>query len=95
MYCQATRPERAPRVIAHSVGLGLELLVRIVEAEALGIAAHDRMIGFLVAGVKAEPQAEAVGERDFFLDRLGGLIAVERSFSIISRDMRWRRFDVA
>src|SRR6204780_104768 len=54
-------------------GLRLELVVRILEAEALGIAAHDRVIGLLVAGVEAQPQAETVGERDLLLDRLAGV----------------------
>src|SRR5665213_1744431 len=53
-------------------GFGLELLRRHLEAEALGIGPHHRLIGFLVAGVKAEPQAESVGERDLLLDRFAG-----------------------
>ena len=51
-------------------GLGAELLRRMVEPVALGIAVDHREVGLLVAGVEAEPQAEPVGERDLLLDRL-------------------------
>ena len=70
MYCHATRPERAPRVIAHSEDFGLQLVLRIIEAEMLCIALDHREIGLLVASMKAEPETEAIGERDLFLDRL-------------------------
>src|SRR5579883_3584923 len=59
MYCQATRPERAPRVID-----------RQIEAVAPGIAGDDLVERLLVAIVEAEPEPEAVGQRDFLLDRL-------------------------
>src|SRR5579883_2325550 len=52
---------------------GAELLGRDVEAVARGIAAHHRVIGLLIAGMEAEPEAEAVGERDLLLDRLAGV----------------------
>ncbi len=71
MNCQATRPERAPRVIDHSLASAFELLDREIEPVAVGIAAHDRVIGVLVDIVKAEPQAETVRQRDLLLDRLG------------------------
>jgi len=53
-----------------AVCLGAQLLGRHVEAIALGIALDHGVVGLLVAGVEAQPQAEAVGQRDLLLDRL-------------------------
>jgi hypothetical protein len=47
------------------------------------------------AFVEAEPQAEAVDSETFSSTASPGLIAVERSFSIMSRGRRWRRLEVA
>jgi hypothetical protein len=61
-----------------------------------GIALDHGEEGVLVAIVEADPEAEAVGERDLLLDRLAGRgWRRERSFSIMSRGIRWRRLEVA
>ena len=41
------------------------------EPEGSAVAADHREVVVLVAGVEAEPEAEAVGQRDLLLDRLG------------------------
>src|SRR5262249_8575172 len=70
-------PRDAPRAGAAGdrplVGFSLELLVGHVETVAPRIALDDRVVGLLVAIVEAEPEAEAVGERDLFPDRLAGV----------------------
>src|SRR3954468_19585784 len=44
-----------------------------LDPEMLAIAFHHGEVFILAAAMKAEPQAEAVGQRDFFLDRLAGI----------------------
>src|SRR5665647_1579781 len=51
----------------------LELFFGDLDAEMAAIALRHRKILILAAAVKAEPQSEAVGERDLFLDRLAGI----------------------
>ena len=71
MNCQATRPERAPRVTDHSTACLRKVLDRHAELVVAGVALDHGEEGVLVGIVEAEPQAEAVGQRDFLLDRLG------------------------
>jgi hypothetical protein len=69
MNCQATRPERAPRVVAHSSACARKLVRSNVEAKMGSIAIDHVEIVILTAFVKAEPEAEPVGQRHLFLDR--------------------------
>ena len=71
MNCQATRPERLPRVVAHSSASARSVSGSMVEAVIADIAVDHVQIFVLRTFVEAEPQAEAVGQRDLFLDRLG------------------------
>src|SRR3546814_18359610 len=56
-----------------SSDLGVELRRRQLEAVAPGVAVDHREVGVLVAVVEAEPEAEAVGQADLLLHRLGGM----------------------
>ena len=67
MNCQATRPERLPRVAAHSMALARSSSGLDLELEVSGIALDHLEIFVLRAIVETEPQAEAVGQRDFLL----------------------------
>ena len=71
MNCQATRPERDPRVIDHSFASAFSLIGRQIETVTLRIAAHDRLIGVLVDIVKAEPKPEPIRKRYLLFNRLG------------------------
>src|ERR1700692_3079023 len=51
----------------------LELFFGKLDAEMAAITLHHREILILAAAVKAEPQSEAVRERDLLLDRLAGI----------------------
>ena len=68
--CQAVRPEREPRVVAHSSAWASISLRGRLEAVVFRVAVDHGEIVVLAAMVEAEPEAEAVGERHFFLDRL-------------------------
>ena len=71
MNCQATRPERAPRVTDHSTASACRASGSIGRPMPAGVAVDHGEEGRLVAVVEAEPEAEAVGERDLLLGRLG------------------------
>src|SRR5271168_4174553 len=62
------------------VRLLVELCGRQRQAVARGVAFDHREVGILVAVVKAEPEAEAIGERDLFLD---GLVRVNRGRTLV------------
>ena len=79
-YCQATRPERAPRVCAHSSASRRRRSGAIVEAVVVDVALDHREVVVLRAGVEAEPEAEAVGQRDLLLDRLA---RVDRGLALV------------
>ena len=74
---------------------GADLLGRRLEFVMVDIGEDHVEIIVLAAFVKAEPEAEAVGKRDFSSTASPGLIALERSLSIMSRGSRWRRLEVA
>ena len=69
MNCQAVRPEREPRVVAHSSASASSWTVARVEAKVFGVAMDHGEVIVLAAMVEAEPEAEAVGQRHFLLDR--------------------------
>ena len=73
MNCQATRPEREPRVVAHSSASRSSSASGELDAEMAAIALDHREVFVLAAAVEAEPEAEAVGQRDLFLDRFAGI----------------------
>ena len=70
MNCQATRPERPPRVVAHSSASCAQRVGVDLQPEMGDIAVDHREIFVLAAFVEAEPEAEAVRQRDLLLDRL-------------------------
>src|SRR5258708_29960593 len=51
----------------------MQLLARQGEVEMIGIEVDHAEEGVLVAGMEAQPQAEAVAERDFLVDRVAGI----------------------
>ena len=71
MNCQATRPERPPRVTDHSTASARSPRRQIGSPKARGIAFDHGEERVLVAIVKADPQAEPVRQRDLLLGRLG------------------------
>ena len=72
MNCQATRPERAPRVIDHSsASRTSSASVDLRGRSARHSRAPCRGTSSWRAVVEAEPQAEAVRQRDLLLHRLG------------------------
>ena len=71
MNCQATRPDRAPRVIDHSIASACSASAAIGRLHAGGIAIDHGEERVLVAVVEAEPEAEPVGQRHLLLGRLG------------------------
>src|SRR6185295_15718136 len=54
-------------------GAGGEGVVVDLETVSLAVAVDHAEVGRLVAIVKAQPQAEAVGQRDLLFDRLAGV----------------------
>ena len=75
--------------------LAPQLLAVDRDAVAGHIAFDHGEIFVLAAAVKAEPQPNRSDSETFSSTASPGLIAVERSFSTISRASRWRRFEVA
>ena len=71
MNCQATRPERAPRVTAHSLACAPRSPAGASRAVVGGVALDHGHEGRLVAGVEAEPEAEAVRQGHLLLGGLG------------------------
>ena len=51
----------------------LRVLLAAGQGQGLGVAGDHGEKGVLVAGMEADPQAEAVGQRDLLLDRLAGM----------------------
>jgi hypothetical protein len=84
---------RAPRGLPFD-RLGPELPSRS-RSEGLAIARIMRRYSSCVQGWKPEPQPEAVDSDTFSSTASDGLMAVLRSFSIMSRGIRCRRFEVA
>ncbi len=68
MNCQATRPDREPRVTDHSTACLRSVSRRHVELVELGVAFDHGEERVLVGIVEAEPQAEAIRQRDLLLD---------------------------
>ena len=60
MNCQATRPERAPRVIDHSTASACSASALDRQPHAGGVAIDHGEVRVLVAVVEAEPEAEPV-----------------------------------
>ena len=69
MYCQATRPERAPRVVDHSSASARRVIGSIFRPKWRVAADHGEIL-ILAAVVEAEPEPEPVRQRDLLLDRL-------------------------
>ena len=96
MNCQATRPERAPRVTDHSTACLRSVSTGIGELVVVGVALDHGEEGVLVGscGSRATGRSGRTATPSPRPPRTG-LIAVERSFSIMSRGIRWRRLEVA
>ncbi len=73
MNCQATRPDRLPRDSAQASASARKLASSNAQAVMAGIAAHHLEIIVLAAIVEADPQPEAVRQRELLLDRLAGI----------------------
>ena len=92
MNCRTTAARARParhrpleRVAHQRLVLDLELVVGIDHVEEL----------VLRGVVEAEPKPEPSDSDTFSSTASDGLMAVERSFSIMSRGIRWRRLEVA
>ena len=66
------RPARAARDRPFE-RLALDRLAIFLQPEIFGIAEDHRQIIVLRTGMETEPEAEAVRERNFFLDRFAGI----------------------
>ena len=88
---------RAPRASRYRplIGFGVQRVDRDREPEVAGVSIDDGEVRILVAGMETEPQAEPVRKGDLSSTASEGWMAVDRSFSIMSRGIRWRRFEVA
>ncbi len=96
MNCQATRPERLPRVADHSSRLPVKVGCRDSKFEVPCVAIYHGKIVVLRTVVEAQPKTEAIGERNLLLDCLVGVDG-GRTFILehVREPDRWRRFEVA